>query len=702
VRVLRKLEGDDAPAAAPPLPFTADALAATLSVLSYLCADPALLRSPSLRPLRKALAPLLAAQSGAMFRGGGAAAYAASQARKKEAAAARNRRKQEDATFLKKTALRAGRMEKLAALAAGGGEGGAPLPRVLDGAVETGAAASAAPLMLLGAPPGVGEGGGGGGGGGGGEGGGGGGGGGGEGSGAAGGETPQLHAPRACYTCKCRFRELHHFYDTLCPSCAELNFRKRNATADLRGRVALVTGGRVKIGFHVALKLLRCGARVIATSRFPRDAAARFAAAPDFSEWGGRLEVVGLDLRDLGGLEAFCATLLRELPRLDILVNNACQTVRRPAAYYAPLLPGELAPRAAVPPALEGVLARDAALEAARGAALGAAALAAGRAPPEGGGGGGGGAPAALLCDVGASAPAAAAAAVGALIAAAAPAAQVGSAALSQLHVAPEDVALDPSLLPAGATDVNGQQLDLRAHNSWTTTAEGVGTPELAEVMAINAMAPFILCARLKPIMAARVEEGGGGGVDAPYAASAHGAAPPAGLSLAEQILQDAASAGGGAGGGGAGSHQARGRPVGGAAKRPRRDVGGGSDIHGGVASHGVPASRCAFIVNVSSMEGKFYRAKLPTHPHTNMAKAALNMLTRTSAGEYAEKFIYMTAVDTGWSACAAPLSFSTCAARYYTTARAHHHQHHHPQLTRRTRWSAPCARTCAPTFPRR
>jgi NAD(P)-dependent dehydrogenase (short-subunit alcohol dehydrogenase family) len=62
-----------------------------------------------------------------------------------------------------------------------------------------------------------------------------------------------------------------------------------------------------------------------------------------------------------------------------------------------------------------------------------------------------------------------------------------------------------------------------------------------------------------------------------------------------------------------------------------------------------VRASDCRFIVNVSSMEGKFYRRKLATHPHTNMAKAALNMLTRTSASEYQKYSIYMTAVDTGW-----------------------------------------------------
>jgi NAD(P)-dependent dehydrogenase (short-subunit alcohol dehydrogenase family) len=48
-------------------------------------------------------------------------------------------------------------------------------------------------------------------------------------------------------------------------------------------------------------------------------------------------------------------------------------------------------------------------------------------------------------------------------------------------------------------------------------------------------------------------------------------------------------------------------------------------------------------------MEGRFYKYKQPTHPHTNMAKAALNMMTRTSASDFAKAGIYMTAVDTGW-----------------------------------------------------
>lgn len=140
---------------------------------------------------------------------------------------------------------------------------------------------------------------------------------------------PTLKNPRACYTCKVRFTQLHFFYDQLCPSCAELNYRKRLQTADLSGKIAVLTGARVKIGFRVALKLLRCGATLVATSRFPRDAAERFAQESDYLIWEHRLHVVGLDLRDLVGLEHFTNFIQQRFGRLDIIINNACQTVRR-------------------------------------------------------------------------------------------------------------------------------------------------------------------------------------------------------------------------------------------------------------------------------------------------------------------------------------------------------------------------------------
>ena len=77
----------------------------------------------------------------------------------------------------------------------------------------------------------------------------------------------------------------------LCCQCAEHNWSKRFQRADLKGRVALVTGGRIKIGYETVLKLVRDGARVITTTRFPADAANRFCKEKDFSEWNDRLQI---------------------------------------------------------------------------------------------------------------------------------------------------------------------------------------------------------------------------------------------------------------------------------------------------------------------------------------------------------------------------------------------------------------------------
>ena len=148
---------------------------------------------------------------------------------------------------------------------------------------------------------------------------------------------------RRCYVCKEIYSELHHFYDQLCPACADVNFAARTELADLRGRVALLTGGRVKIGYQAGLKLLRSGAHLIVTTRFPRNAAARYAAEADFGDWGHRLEIVGLDLRHTPSVEAFCRDLAASRDRLDFIVNNACQTVRRPPEFYAHMMAEERA-----------------------------------------------------------------------------------------------------------------------------------------------------------------------------------------------------------------------------------------------------------------------------------------------------------------------------------------------------------------------
>ncbi len=343
--------------------------------------------------------------------------------------------------------------------------------------------------------------------------------------------TRSVIEDRNCYVCKQRFRELHFFYDSLCARCAELNWHKRQQTADLRGRVALVTGSRVKIGYQAAIMLLRAGASVIVTTRFPRDAALRYAREADAGDWLHRLQVHGLDLRHTPSVELFTRYLSETLPRLDFIINNACQTVRRPAGFYGHLMSGEQQPAATLPApaarllqAYEAMRAADDTRKLGTGSSgarsLSVAAQAAGLRDP---------------------------------------------AALSQLALLEEDLERSTHIFPRGALDADLQQVDLRANNSWRLPMAEVSAVELLEVQLVNAVAPFILNARLKSLM-----------------------------------LRQASF-----------------------------------DKH---------------IVNVSAMEGQFYRSfKTDKHPHTNMAKAALNMMTRTSARDYVKDGIHMNSVDTGW-----------------------------------------------------
>jgi NAD(P)-dependent dehydrogenase (short-subunit alcohol dehydrogenase family) len=347
----------------------------------------------------------------------------------------------------------------------------------------------------------------------------------------------EVATPKKCYVCKAEYRLVHSFYDALCPPCGELNYEKRFQTADLRGKVALVTGARVKIGYQAALKLLRAGAHVAATTRFPHDAARRYAAEPDFADWKDRLQIHGLDLRHSPSVEIFCSLLDRDLGRLDLLVNNACQTVRRPPGFFSHLLEFEEREAEALPAELQPLVARHhegvRRLEAASSPGGGAATESFGGLVAWRGGGAGLG--------------------------------LRHSARLSQVGFDFDEAARRPDLFPAGALDADLQQVDLRELNSWRLKLAEVGTPEMIEVQLVNAVAPFILCARLKPLM-----------LRAP-----------------------------------------------------------GRDKH---------------VVNVSAMEGIFSRGtKTDRHPHTNMAKAALNMLTLTSARDYVTDGIHMNAVDTGW-----------------------------------------------------
>ena len=327
--------------------------------------------------------------------------------------------------------------------------------------------------------------------------------------------------PLHCYVCKQGYTAIHHFYDQLCPACSELNWFKRSELADLRGRVALLTGGRVKIGYQAGIKLLRSGARLIVTTRFPRDSAARYAREQDFAEWSDRLEIYGLDLRHTPSVEAFCREMLTTCDRLDFILNNACQTVRRPPAFYEHMMAKETAALHEMPESIRKLVGR---YEGLRGYHM----IPEGTTPLS----------SALLST---------------------------AAQLSQVALLPEEIAAQNDLFPQGLLDQDLQQIDLRERNSWRLLMAEVPAVELLEVQLVNAIAPFIINARLKPLMM----------------------------------------------------------------RSPERDK---------------------HIVNVSAVEGQFYRRfKTTRHPHTNMAKAALNMMTRTSAADYRSAGIHMNAVDTGW-----------------------------------------------------
>ncbi len=100
-----------------------------------------------------------------------------------------------------------------------------------------------------------------------------------------------LMQPNRCYVCKHPYQQVHFFYHLLCPDCAQFNYGRRQQRTDLSGRIALLTGGRIKIGYATSLKLLRDGARVIVTTRFPQEAASRYAAETDFNCWQQRLQI---------------------------------------------------------------------------------------------------------------------------------------------------------------------------------------------------------------------------------------------------------------------------------------------------------------------------------------------------------------------------------------------------------------------------
>ncbi len=362
----------------------------------------------------------------------------------------------------------------------------------------------------------------------------------------------QLLYPRDCYICKRAFTRVHFFYDALCPDCALLNYSKRFQTAPLNDQIALITGSRLKIGYQAALMMLRAGAHVIATTRFPVDSALRYSREEDFEQWKDRLHIYGLDLRHTPSVELFCNYIEQKYARLDLLINNAAQTVRRPPGFYAHLMPNETLKFQDLPGSVQPLLGPFEACKRELASniqfAFVQSSLTVEPAPAM---------PAIAwngkMPGIGLSA----------------------SAQLSQIPYVYDHTLPAERVFPKGKLDADLQQVDLRETNSWRLRLGEIQTSEMIEIHLVNSIAPFVLCNNLSSMM--------------------------------------------------------------------KRDNTGQKHI-----------------VNVSAMEGKFHRfTKTDRHPHTNMAKAAINMLTHTSASDLAKYGIFMNAIDTGWVTDEDPLALS-------------------------------------------
>lgn len=380
-----------------------------------------------------------------------------------------------------------------------------------------------------------------------------------------------------CYICKEHYdlSKRHDFYPRMCQPCGEFNYQKRQQTADLRGYYAVVTGGRVKIGFEIALKLLRAGCHVTATTRFPNEARLRYAAMTDYDSFKDRLKFEAIDLRFTNDVEKLCAHLRTKLPRLDILINNAAQTIRRPPQFYAHLLPVEkLSIASANPTTLSetSLIKSDekhqiATMEKSMTSKDGLS-----------------------FYEYG----------VGTMIESVK---GLSAAEKTQLVLLPEDRAENNvGCFPVDQYDEHCQQVDLRKKNSWILRPEELTAIEMGETQIVNAISPFLLLQGLLPLL----------------------------------------------------KH---------AAKNPIRNSTQNSPPSSAAASAAASSSGdkngVAHVVMVSAMEGVFNRHRKDTnHLHTNMAKAAMNMITRCLGTYYAlDHNVLINSVDTGWIDDMTPIS---------------------------------------------
>ncbi len=335
-----------------------------------------------------------------------------------------------------------------------------------------------------------------------------------------------------CYICKQKLYpdDIHLFYGNMCKKCGDYNYSFRSLTLDLSGRIAIVTGGRVKIGYYIATKLLSYGCKVLTTSRFPKDTLLKYQQHPEYEKWKNNLLIYPIDFRFFNSVVKFIDYINQNFSHIDILINNAAQTVRKTTSYYKYLLPIEMKELKQEDEnkiiktdylfrnqnKLDDELKLKNNKEEIKNALT------------------------TKQDEYNEFLPL--------------------SVIASQIKIMEEKK--QPIINELGN---DGQPYDFsHGKNSWYLEFDEIPFQEFTEVQMINAWVPYYLCVKLKPLML----------------------------------------------------------------KSPFPDK---------------------YIVNVTAVEGIFNHFKKTTHVHTNMAKASLNMFTRT-CGKYLKNFnIYMTCVDTGW-----------------------------------------------------
>ena len=341
-----------------------------------------------------------------------------------------------------------------------------------------------------------------------------------------------------CYICKEKFGldNIHSFYGNLCKKCGDYNYSFRTMKLDFTGRIAIVTGGRVKIGYYIATKLLSYGAKVLITSRFPKDALFKFQKDPDYEKWKNNLVVYPIDFRIFESTIKFVQFINDNFPHVDILINNAAQTIRRTASYYKYLLPIETKD---LNKEDDKKIIKNDFVNLQNQLKEGEKEQNPSKSKNE---------------------------IKNALISLMDNKSKEYQEILplsviaSQIRIMEEKS--QPHVTVMGG---DGQPYDFsKGKNSWNFEFDEIPFQEFTEVQIINTWTPYYLCVKLKPLM-----------MQSPF---------------------------------------------------PDK-----------------------YIVNVTSVEGIFNHYKRSSHVHTNMAKAALNMFTRTCGSYLKDIGIYMTCVDTGW-----------------------------------------------------